>query len=76
MNEPSNFVAGSLSGCPADSIWDNPPYTPGIDDELLASKTLCPSYMQYAGRHYDLHNLYGYTEAVVTNKYVLITTDS
>ena len=27
MNEPSNFVDGSLSGC-TKSTFDNPPYTP------------------------------------------------
>ncbi len=27
MNEPSNFVDGSLSGC-TNSTYDNPPYTP------------------------------------------------
>lgn len=28
MNEPSNFVKGSLDGCP-DSDLENPPYVPG-----------------------------------------------
>ncbi|XP_031575111.1 lysosomal alpha-glucosidase-like [Actinia tenebrosa] len=65
MNEPSNFVEGSISGCPK-SKWDNPPYTPHIIDGKLNSKTVCMSAKHYGHRHYDVHSLYGYTEAVAT----------
>ena len=27
MNEPSNFLEGSKTGCP-DNNWENPPYIP------------------------------------------------
>ncbi|KAL5020347.1 hypothetical protein ScPMuIL_003239 [Solemya velum] len=67
MNEPASFADGSTSGCTGNR-WDNPPYTPGITDRDLKKKTICPSASQYAGKHYDLHNLYGYHEAIVTKK--------
>ena len=57
----------SFAGCPSDNKYNNPPYTPGIIAESLQDKTLCPSYQQHIGSHYDLHNLYGYHEAKVTN---------
>ena len=67
MNEPSNFYSGTVDGCPADNQWDNPPYTPSVVGGKLYYRTLCMSAEQYAGRHYDLHNLYGITETMVTN---------
>ncbi|XP_020898902.1 lysosomal alpha-glucosidase [Exaiptasia diaphana] len=67
MNEPSNFVEGSTSGCPA-SKWDSPPYTPHIIGNTLKSKTICMSANQNGYRHYDVHSLYGYSETVATMK--------
>ena len=66
MNEPSDFVGGSTSGCPQDKRND-PPYTPTILDRDLKSKTICPSAVQEEGYHYDLHNLYGHTEGIASN---------
>lgn len=66
MNDPSNFLSGSFSGCP-DSSLENPPYTPAIDGGRLNYKTLCMTAKHYAGLHYDVHNLYGIAEAIVTN---------
>lgn len=66
MNEPSNFYSGSEKGCPNTSL-DFPPYTPAVDGGKLFYKTLCMSCSQYDGNHYDVHNLYGYIEAIVTN---------
>jgi len=65
MNEPSNFVYGSTKGCPK-SKWNNPPYVPSIADGSLPSKTICMDAKQSIGLHYNLHNLYGYSEGVVT----------
>ena len=75
MNEPSNFVDGSDSGCTtkpeeAGYALDHPPYTPPLFDAELASRTVCPSARHAAGTHYDLHNLYSYTETVVSHKCV------
>ena len=67
MNEPSNFYSGTVDGCPADSQWDHPPYTPHVSGGQLFYRTLCMSAAQHLGRHYDLHNVYGLTEAVATD---------
>lgn len=66
MNEPSNFLDGSADGCPLSAL-EHPQYTPGASDEPLRRKTLCMSGRQWSGLHYDLHNLYGLSEAIVTN---------
>ena len=71
MNEPSNFVHGSLTGCP-DSKYEKPPYTPAIIGGELAGVTICMTATQMAGKglHYNLHSLYGYSESVETMKAV------
>ncbi|KAL8564096.1 hypothetical protein ACOMHN_034573 [Nucella lapillus] len=66
MNEPSNFVDGSVNGCTNNSL-DKPPFIPpGIDGGTLYSRTTCPSARQYLSSHYNLHNLYGWSEAIIT----------
>ena len=47
MNEPSNFVHGSTSGCPNNTI-ENPPYVPRIILNSLSAGTLCASALQYS----------------------------
>lgn len=71
MNEPSNFLSGQLDGCP-NTVLDNPPYTPRVDGGLLYYKTVCMSAKHYVGDHYNVHNLYGISEAIITNLYVYI----
>uniref|UniRef100_A0A7N6FCY3 Lysosomal alpha-glucosidase n=1 Tax=Anabas testudineus TaxID=64144 RepID=A0A7N6FCY3_ANATE len=66
MNEPANFVQGSLEGCP-DSDIENPPYTPRVVGGQLNSGTLCMSAQQKLSTHYNLHNIYGLTEAYATH---------
>lgn len=66
MNDPSNFLSGSFSGCP-NSPLEKPPYTPAVDGGYLNYKTLCMTAKHYIGLHYDVHNLYGIAEAIVTN---------
>ncbi|XP_035210740.1 lysosomal alpha-glucosidase-like isoform X2 [Stegodyphus dumicola] len=65
MNEPSNFVNGSLNDCPASSLED-PPYLP--TNVPLRYKTVCMTAKHYNTVHYNEHNLYGYREAVATNQ--------
>jgi alpha-glucosidase (family GH31 glycosyl hydrolase) len=67
MNEPSNFVAGSIHGCPESSLND-PPYLPGTVGNKLYDKTLCMTSQQTASEHYNVHSLYGHMEAKATAK--------
>uniref|UniRef100_A0A3Q1ES03 Lysosomal alpha-glucosidase n=1 Tax=Acanthochromis polyacanthus TaxID=80966 RepID=A0A3Q1ES03_9TELE len=66
MNEPASFVQGSVEGCP-DSDLEHPPYTPRVVGGRLNSGTLCMSAQQKLSSHYNLHNLYGLTEAYATH---------
>ncbi|KAL3284606.1 hypothetical protein HHI36_018760 [Cryptolaemus montrouzieri] len=66
MNEPSNFYSGQITGCP-DNILEHPPYVPDVVGGVLNYNTLCMTSKHYAGLHYDIHNMYGFTEAIVTN---------
>ncbi|XP_068192688.1 lysosomal alpha-glucosidase [Antennarius striatus] len=65
MNEPSSFVQGSVDGCP-DSDLENPPYTPRVVGGQLNSRTICMSAQQNLSSHYNLHNVYGLSEAFAT----------
>ncbi|KAI4533822.1 hypothetical protein MG293_016841 [Ovis ammon polii] len=67
MNEPSNFVRGSVDGCPDNSL-ENPPYLPGVVGGTLRAATICASSHQFLSTHYDLHNLYGLTEALASHR--------
>lgn len=66
MNEPSNFLSGSFDGCPNNHL-EHPPYLPAIDGGMLFYKTICMSANHTIGLHYDVHNLYGFSEAIITN---------
>ncbi|KAK7798778.1 hypothetical protein U0070_005760 [Myodes glareolus] len=68
MNEPSNFVDGSVKGC-RNEILNKPPYIPYLEarDRGLSSKTLCMESEQILPdgsrvQHYDVHNLYGWSQ--------------
>lgn len=67
MNEPANFLNGAFDGCPDDEL-ENPPYPTGVDGGTLYTKTVCMTAQQYAGVHYNVHNLYGISESEVTQK--------
>ncbi|XP_060236113.1 probable maltase-glucoamylase 2 isoform X2 [Meriones unguiculatus] len=69
MNEPSNFVDGAVGGC-HNEILNKPPYMPYVEarDRGLSSKTLCMESEQILPdgsrvRHYDVHSLYGWSQA-------------
>ncbi|PIK46338.1 putative maltase-glucoamylase, intestinal-like [Apostichopus japonicus] len=67
MNEPANFVDGTLDGCPYNT-YNNPPYKPRVLGSVLAEKTTCPDSTQDNGSqlHYDVHSLYGLSQAIQT----------
>ncbi|GAM26305.1 hypothetical protein SAMD00019534_094800, partial [Acytostelium subglobosum LB1] len=75
MNEVSNFCSGncapvSQSGDQVGSYPNNPPYLPG--GLPLDTKTLDMSSIQFGNvSYYNSHNLYGYTEGVVTANSVI-----
>lgn len=66
MNEPSNFYDGTPDGCSHNRL-DNPQYVPGANTDPLRRRTVCMNAEQSIGVHYDVHNLYGFSEAIVTN---------
>ncbi|EDV19132.1 uncharacterized protein TRIADDRAFT_34135 [Trichoplax adhaerens] len=62
MNEPANFVQGSIAGCP-NNAYNNPPYKPrGLWGAVLYDKTICMDAKQYQSLHYNVHSLYGHSE--------------
>ncbi|PIK61599.1 putative sucrase-isomaltase, intestinal [Apostichopus japonicus] len=66
MNEPANFVVGSVTGC-TDNKYDFPPYHPQIWGATMADKTLCMNALQNLNEstqtvHYNMHNLYGWSQ--------------
>ncbi|XP_055955044.1 lysosomal alpha-glucosidase isoform X1 [Patella vulgata] len=65
MNEISNFVIGSTSGCP-DNNLENPPYLPDVNGGSLRANTICTSAQQHLSTQYNIHNMYGYTETVAS----------
>lgn len=71
MNDISNFVDGSLDGCPENNPLENPVYIPG--GGRLQDHTLCMSAKHMAGNEYDLHNLYAFYEAIATYKALEVT---
>ncbi|XP_077865950.1 lysosomal alpha-glucosidase-like, partial [Saccoglossus kowalevskii] len=66
MNEPSNFVDGSILGCP-DNSYEHPPYTPDVLGDKLSAFTVCVSAKQYWSTHYNVHNLYGMSEMIASH---------
>nr|XP_054500969.1 lysosomal alpha-glucosidase isoform X4 [Agelaius phoeniceus] len=70
MNEPSNFVEGSQDGCPNNNL-EHPPYMPGVFGGRLQAGTICASSQQYLSSHYNLHSLYGLTEAIASHNALL-----
>ena len=75
MNEPANWPFGVLRKCDETHGLNSPEYIPGYKTEdrmrwasEFNRKTVCMSSKQYAGTHYDLHNLYGLYEAKATKE--------
>ncbi|NXL87160.1 MGAL glucoamylase, partial [Alectura lathami] len=72
MNEPSSFVHGTVWGC-RDQALNQPVYMPSLGwrSDGLAYKTLCMEGQHLLPdgtplRHYDVHNLYGWSQTQPT----------
>ena len=65
MNEPANFVTGSVVGCTNNSL-NYPPYKPHTEGPDLLQKSLCLDSQQHWGSHYDTHSMYGWSETEPT----------
>ena len=65
QNEPSNFVNGSIYGCPSSPL-ETPAYLPHLVGDTLATRTLCMTAKHHAGLHYNLHSMYGIFQALAT----------
>ncbi|XP_066565478.1 sucrase-isomaltase, intestinal isoform X2 [Amia ocellicauda] len=72
MNEPASFVHGSVDGCKNLEL-NSPAYMPPLESKHLGlnHKTLCMESEQFLPdetpvRHYDVHNLYGWSHAKPT----------
>jgi len=46
---------------------EDPEYTSGAGQDDLRRQTMCMTAQLKAGLNYDVHNLYGTTEAIHTN---------
>ncbi|XP_070684825.1 sucrase-isomaltase, intestinal [Pempheris klunzingeri] len=74
MNEPASFVHGTVGEmCLGNPLLENPPYMPPLESKHrgLNHKTLCMNSEQILSdgkrvRHYDVHNLYGWSHAKPT----------
>ncbi|XP_052008312.1 sucrase-isomaltase, intestinal-like [Xyrauchen texanus] len=74
MNEPASFVHGTVGkNCLGDPNLENPPYMPSLEsrEKGLNHKTLCMNSQQILPdgtrvRHYDVHNLYGWSHTKPT----------
>ncbi|XP_059187897.1 sucrase-isomaltase, intestinal isoform X2 [Centropristis striata] len=74
MNEPASFVHGTVGGkCLGNQLLEFPPYMPPLESKHmgLKHKTLCMNSEQILSdgkkvRHYDVHNLYGWSHTKPT----------
>ncbi|KAM4742529.1 sucrase-isomaltase, intestinal [Anableps anableps] len=74
MNEPASFVHGTVGGnCLGNPLLENPPYMPPLESKNMGlnHKTLCMNSEQILSngkrvRHYDVHNLYGWSHTKPT----------
>ena len=74
MNEPANFVTGSVTGCDNSSSLNLPPYKPHVEGDSLLDKTICMDSQQHWGSHYDSHSMFGWSETEPTLRGVRAST--
>ena len=65
----ATHVIIKCEGCSSNSV-NFPPYLPALKldsmDHGLADKTLCGDAIHHLGNHYDVHNLFGWSQAIPT----------
>ncbi|XP_015233743.1 PREDICTED: sucrase-isomaltase, intestinal [Cyprinodon variegatus] len=82
MNEPASFVHGTVGGkCLGNPLLENPPYMPPLESKHMGlnHKTLCMNSEQILSngkrvKHYDVHNLYGWSHTKPTYDALLSVT--
>lgn len=82
MNEPASFVHGTVGEkCLGNPLLENPPYMPPLESKErgLNHKTLCMNSEQTLSdgtrvKHYDVHNLYGWSHSKPTYDALLSVT--
>ncbi|XDV11576.1 hypothetical protein PO909_000477, partial [Leuciscus waleckii] len=82
MNEPASFVHGTVGEkCLGDQTLENPPYMPPLESMHRGPnhKTMCMNSEQILDdgtrvKHYDVHNLYGWSHTKPTYDALLSTT--
>ncbi|XP_077867590.1 sucrase-isomaltase, intestinal-like [Saccoglossus kowalevskii] len=67
MNEPANFVEGSVKGCDYNNPLESPPYKPAIWGATLADKTVCMAAKTHKSsteisNQYNMHSLFGWSQ--------------
>jgi len=72
MNEPSNMVTGNVDGGCEENRWNRPPYKTHAFGHEISDRTVCGDALQHGGRHYDLHNLYGWSQVGIIFKRVYL----
>ncbi|XP_058489999.1 sucrase-isomaltase, intestinal [Solea solea] len=82
MNEPASFVHGTVGEkCLGNPLLENPPYMPPLESKHLGlnHKTLCMNSEQILSdgkrvKHFDVHNLYGWSHTKPTYDALLSVT--
>ncbi|XP_065324728.1 lysosomal alpha-glucosidase-like isoform X2 [Gordionus sp. m RMFG-2023] len=71
MNEPANFVDGSIVGCDSKNLLNYPPYPMSVNGRNLNYRTICMDSRHNISTHYNLHSLYGLQQSKITHEAIM-----